>query len=293
MMSVSMMIPRQPFRRASGTVIIVTRSPGRKGAVNSNYYSCHFSSAEAASNGSKAAPSPASTMSSNTNNKATTAITTFLGASAAVMATSFVITSSSPAETQKSPSTNSSSPHDKKLEVHLMDRIAKKPYLSYNSVPMEYSASLQSRRLGRWNGRTSTEERRDVDSSKDHHDESSHRRLPPPTRAKSYGIDSTNTTPRPKGVPHRTRLLTIDVPRFKDEAFDHGICVLPSQFFGGGENAEDGDIDPKFLDGVAPSKRQRRKNDHNEEEEQDSYSSSSVGKKKKKKKKKGGKAGKE
>lgn len=105
---------------------------------------------------------------------------------------------------------------DKKLEVYLMDRIAKKPYLNYHSVPN----TIQAKRTYR--GRRSEE---------------------------TTAVQSTNTpqNTRPKGVPSRLRILVLDVPKFKEEALeDHGVCQLPSEIF-----STNG---PKFVDGVAPPK---------------------------------------
>lgn len=106
---------------------------------------------------------------------------------------------------------------DKKLlEVYLMDRIAKKPYLNYHSVPN----TIQAKRTYR--GRRSEE---------------------------TSALQSTNTpqNTRPKGVPSRLRVLVLDVPKFKEEALEyHGVCQLPSEIFS--------TKGPKFVDGVAPPK---------------------------------------
>mmetsp|Transcript_12387 Transcript_12387/g.20408 ORF Transcript_12387/g.20408 Transcript_12387/m.20408 type:complete len:176 (-) Transcript_12387:300-827(-) len=105
---------------------------------------------------------------------------------------------------------------NKKLEVYLMDRIAKKPYLNYHSVPN----TIQAKRTYR--GRRSDE---------------------------NTTVNSTNApqNTRPKGVPSRVRLLVLDVPKFKEEALeDDAVCQLPSEIF-----STNG---PKFVDGVAPPK---------------------------------------
>ena len=105
---------------------------------------------------------------------------------------------------------------NKKLEVYLMDRIAKKPYLNYHSVPN----TIQAKRTYR--GRRSDE---------------------------NTTVNSTNApqNTRPKGVPSRIRLLVLDVPKFKEEALeDDAVCQLPSEIF-----STNG---PKFVDGVAPPK---------------------------------------
>lgn len=147
-----------------------------------------------------------------------TFLVTCISASIAIVSAIALSNSTSRAENKKKEGIN-----DKKLEVYLMDRIAKKPYLNYHSIPSEYSASLQSRRFNR-------------DRLKEERS----------TRAKSYGINVSETE-RPKGVPSRLRLLTIDVPKFKEEAFDNGICVMPSDIFD--------TKGPKYVDGVAPPKR--------------------------------------
>lgn len=95
-----------------------------------------------------------------------------------------------------------------KLDVYFMDRIAKKPYL--NSLVHKPHETRYSNRASEH--QTALE------------------------------------TPRPKGVPTRLRILTIDVPAIKTDAFRDGICRQPSQIFGGV-------TDPVFKDGVARSKQ--------------------------------------
>jgi hypothetical protein len=105
---------------------------------------------------------------------------------------------------------SSSKDSSAKLEVYLMDRIAQKPYL--NSLALSHK-SHETRYSNRGN-----EHETDVE------------------------------TPRPKGVPTRLRILAIDVPAMKTDAFRDGICRQPSQIFGGV-------TDPVFKDGVARSKQ--------------------------------------
>lgn len=109
-----------------------------------------------------------------------------------------------------------------KLEVYLMDRIAKKPYLNSPSLRLHKLSSSSASSL----------------HSRRHY--ISEDAVP---GALELNMDST----RPKGVPTRLRILTIDVPQFKDEAFKDGICQLPSQIF-----HTNG---PIFKDGVARPKR--------------------------------------
>ncbi|KAL7548457.1 hypothetical protein ACHAWF_011737 [Thalassiosira exigua] len=119
-------------------------------------------------------------------------------------------------------SQNSSSKAEKRkdghhMEIYLMEKIAKKPYLNYHSAS---SAARQQQSKRFYRG--------------------------------SQGGDGDDVVPdedevRPKGVPSRLRLLAIDVPQFKREAFDGGVCKLPSEIF-------DPD-NPTFADGVAPPKR--------------------------------------
>ncbi|KAL7527850.1 hypothetical protein ACHAXR_002162, partial [Thalassiosira sp. AJA248-18] len=113
------------------------------------------------------------------------------------------------------------------LETYLMDKIAKKPYLNYHSA----SSSAYQHQAKRYHrGRQSEEPSTNTD-------------------------DIPKTTTRPKGVPSRLRLLTINVPQFKREAFEHGVCKLPSEIF---------DTDkPSFVDGVAPSKTMNKSLGHN------------------------------
>eukprot|EP00584_Thalassiosira_punctigera_P019548 CAMPEP_0172558848 /NCGR_PEP_ID=MMETSP1067-20121228/81230_1 /TAXON_ID=265564 ORGANISM="Thalassiosira punctigera, Strain Tpunct2005C2" /NCGR_SAMPLE_ID=MMETSP1067 /ASSEMBLY_ACC=CAM_ASM_000444 /LENGTH=666 /DNA_ID=CAMNT_0013348301 /DNA_START=5 /DNA_END=2008 /DNA_ORIENTATION=+ len=102
------------------------------------------------------------------------------------------------------------------LEMYLMDRIARKPYLNYHSTPSSVPTARHLR------GRQNEERPADDDAVAD--------------------------KVRPKGVPSRLRLLAIDVPQFKREAFERGICRLPSEVF-------DRSVDePSFVDGVAPPK---------------------------------------
>lgn len=152
----------------------------------------------------------------STNNFASTSN----NARASLFAAGFAIACSAVA---LSPSRTSTSTESKgeKLDVYLMDRIAKKPYLNYHDVP------LQSRRYNR--GRS-----RDEDDFKD--------ASPPKTSSLNQ---------RPKGVPSRLRILTIDVTQFKEQAFEDGVCQLPSEIF-------DGTNGPIFKDGIAPPKRMGR-----------------------------------
>ena len=109
---------------------------------------------------------------------------------------------------------------EKKLQVYLMDRIAKKPYLNYHSVPNAIEAKRNYR------GRRNEED--------------------------TFIKSTTPQNTRPKGVPSRLRILALDVPQFKEEAFeDNGVCRIPSEIF-----STDG---PKFVDGVAPPKAMDKK----------------------------------
>eukprot|EP00804_Cyclotella_cryptica_P011447 CCRYP_016397-RA/>CCRYP_016397-RA protein AED:0.02 eAED:0.02 QI:83/1/1/1/1/1/2/1128/408 len=143
------------------------------------------------------------------------------GAAVTVIAAASVIAVS---VSSSSISTKNESKEDRpaKLEVYLMDRIAKKPYLNSPSLRLQKltsspSASLHSRR---------------------HYSKED---------VKSGALELDTKSTRPKGVPTRLRILTIDVPQFKDEAIKDGICQLPSQIF---------DTDgPLFKDGVARPKR--------------------------------------
>ena len=109
-----------------------------------------------------------------------------------------------------------------KLEVFLMDRIAKKPYLNYHSVPN----AIQAKR--------------------------NYRRRMEDNNASVKGSSTTPQDTRPKGVPSRLRILALDVPQFKEEAIeDYGVCQLPSEIF-----STNG---PKFIDGIAPPKQMDKK----------------------------------
>lgn len=109
-----------------------------------------------------------------------------------------------------------------KLEVFLMDRIAKKPYLNYHSVPN----AIQAKR--------------------------NYRRRMEDNNASIKGSSTTPQDTRPKGVPSRLRILALDVPQFKEEAIeDYGVCQLPSEIF-----STNG---PKFIDGIAPPKQMDKK----------------------------------
>eukprot|EP00578_Thalassiosira_sp_NH16_P020139 CAMPEP_0181084202 /NCGR_PEP_ID=MMETSP1071-20121207/4571_1 /TAXON_ID=35127 /ORGANISM="Thalassiosira sp., Strain NH16" /LENGTH=652 /DNA_ID=CAMNT_0023165923 /DNA_START=161 /DNA_END=2119 /DNA_ORIENTATION=+ len=116
------------------------------------------------------------------------------------------------------------------LEMYLMDKIAKKPYLNYHSASSSAAYHQQAKRYHRGRQKDGNSEK-----TSDFHD---------------------NT--RPKGVPSRLRLLTIDVPEFKQDAFgEHGgICKLPSEIFDTNK--------PSYVDGVAPSKPMNKTFGHNE-----------------------------
>ena len=131
---------------------------------------------------------------------------------------STILSSPSQAEQKKKAKTNKK---QKKLEVYLMDRIAKKPYLNYHSVPNAIQAKRNYR--GRRN--------EDNDSS-----------------IKSSSSITTPQNARPKGVPSRLRILALDVPQFKQEALEeNGVCQLPSEIFS--------TVGPKFVDGIRSSKK--------------------------------------
>ncbi|EJK62109.1 hypothetical protein THAOC_17293, partial [Thalassiosira oceanica] len=103
-----------------------------------------------------------------------------------------------------------------KLDVNFMDRIAGKPYLNYNSIQ----------------------------SVADKHHQTSHH-----YRKIAAKVQTTIAAPgRPLGVPSRLRLLAIDVPELKGQAFsDVTVCKPPSEIFK--------TTDPTFSDGVAKSKK--------------------------------------
>lgn len=124
--------------------------------------------------------------------------------------------------TASSVAKNESKKEPAKLEVYLMDRIAKKTYLNNPSVRLHKPASSAAPSSRRYYRNCSNE----LD-----------------TTDLSSNADGT----RPKGVPARLRILAIDVPQFKQDAFNEGICQLPSKIF-----ETDG---PTFSDGVARSKR--------------------------------------
>ena len=130
---------------------------------------------------------------------------------AAVATSAILLHQSSPSQAEQKKAKT-----DKKLEVFLMDRIAKKPYLNYHSVPN----AIQAKRTYR--GRRSEENN-------------------------TFANSTTPQNTRPKGVPSRLRILVLDVPQFKEEALeDHGLCQLPSEIFSANG--------PKFVEGVAPPK---------------------------------------
>mmetsp|Transcript_16501 Transcript_16501/g.35660 ORF Transcript_16501/g.35660 Transcript_16501/m.35660 type:complete len:642 (+) Transcript_16501:171-2096(+) len=115
-----------------------------------------------------------------------------------------------------------------KLEMYLMDRIANKPYLNYHSAS---SSAYQQQAKRNYRGRQNEEH--------------------------STNTDAIPNNTRPQGVPSRLRLLTVDVPEFKQEAFERGICRTPSEIF-------DIDKPPIFVDGVAPSKPMNKTLGNNE-----------------------------
>ena len=127
---------------------------------------------------------------------------------AALLTVSFAVSVSASSIAQ-----NESKPDNStKLDVYFMDRIAKKSYLSNPTLTRTTDPRYQNRATS-------------IDVS-----------------------DSTLVgTSRPRGVPTRLRLLTIDVPQCKD-AFRDGICRQPSKIF-------EGAADPLFESGVARSKR--------------------------------------
>ena len=99
-----------------------------------------------------------------------------------------------------------------KLDVYLMDKVAKKPYLNNPSI---VNSSRYDSRYNRGNEQSGS-------------------------RAAAIHVA------RPKGVPSRLRILTIDVPQCKNAIT--GVCRRPSKIFAGV-------VDPIFVDGVARSKR--------------------------------------
>ena len=161
-------------------------------------------------------------------------LTSCIGSAAALFATMSALIISS--------STNSSSQAEKnedseRLDVYLMDRIAKKSYLNYHSAVVSSSRNRQQQQqshLGHAEGGTK--------------------------------LSHTDNT-RPKGVPSRLRILTVDVPEFKRDAFQHGaVCQLPSQIFDTTSNntIKSSSSSLAFVDGVAPSKPMNKTLGHNE-----------------------------
>ena len=125
-----------------------------------------------------------------------------------------------------------------KLEVNLMDKIANKPYLNYHSARSAYQYQQQTKRYNR--GRHNN----DAESSKNNTSEN----------------HSSQLENRPKGVPSRLRVLTVDVPEFKQQAFDHSIrCEVPSAIF-----HSDNTKPLKYADGIAPPKSMNKTLGHNE-----------------------------
>lgn len=105
-----------------------------------------------------------------------------------------------------------------KLDVYLMDKIAQKGFLNYHSASTYHQ---QAKRFNR--GRHNAED-----------------------GALNANVATENA--RPRGVPSRLRLLTVDVPEFKRDAFEQSVtCKLPSEIFGPRAALD-------FADGVAPAK---------------------------------------
>lgn len=115
--------------------------------------------------------------------------------------------------------------HTAKLEVYLMDRIANKPYLN-NPSPVHKL-----------------------------HDPRYH------VGGTDNVLGATMSSSRPRGVPTRLRILAIDVPKCKTDAFRDGICQQPSKIFGGATNPlfRDGVARPKQIDHAAINEAQTRK----------------------------------
>jgi len=118
-----------------------------------------------------------------------------------------------------------------------MDKIAKKPYLNYHSSPSESYEHHHAKR--HYRGRPNDEQQSQQPAVAN--------RTAQQQQDDDAIADDTNT--RPKGVPSRLRLLTIDMPNFKRDAFDAkrgSLCQMPREIF---------DTDqPTYVDGVAPSK---------------------------------------
>ncbi len=173
-----------------------------------------------------------------------TLLTSCIGPSAALVAamTALIISSS----------TNSSSQAEKKeeserLDVYLMDRISKKSYLNYHSTVVSSSRNQQQQQ-----------------QQPQQHFEQDHRYH---SRHAEGGTKLSHTdNTRPKGVPSRLRILTVDVPEFKRDAFQHGVvCQLPSQIFDTtSNNTIKSSSSLAFVDGVAPSKPMNKTLGHNE-----------------------------
>jgi len=115
------------------------------------------------------------------------------------------------------------------IEVYLMDHIANKPYLNNHSASSAYQYEQQSRK-------------RLHNQSEESDNSSNH---------------NTYIQSRPRGVPRRLRILTVDVPSFKEEAFEKSsICKTPSDIYGKSS--------PVYVDGVAPSKSINKTLGHNQ-----------------------------
>jgi hypothetical protein len=142
------------------------------------------------------------------------------------------------------------------LDVYMMDDIAALGYLNHH--PMSSSSSSSSVAAAALGGRRRIGRRRlgddDDDDGHPHHvgGDGGHDDV-------ENDEDDDNDEEyhrRPRGVPTRLRLMTVDVPDFKRLAFDgYGTCELPSEIFPppaayDGKRRKNGPI--SFVDGVAP-----------------------------------------
>jgi len=117
---------------------------------------------------------------------------------------------------------------NEKLDIYLMDGIAGRGYLNHHPETMALMFQAKKYRV-----------RNDVDNIIDD----------------VTDVDE-DDNPRTRGVPLRLRLLTVDVPEFKRDAFEHpGICQLPHEIF---DSADGTKRLVEYLDGVAPPKSTER-----------------------------------
>jgi hypothetical protein len=115
-----------------------------------------------------------------------------------------------------------------RLDIYLMDGIAGRGYLNHHPETMALMFQAKKYRV-----------RSDADNI-----------------INDVPDEDEDDNPRPRGVPSRLRLLTVDVPEFKRDAFERpGICRLPHEIF---DSADGTKRLVEFVDGVAPPKSTER-----------------------------------